>query len=154
MRNLKCSVSCTKELPSQSYQHLPSFSVSIRLSCTRSCSDWSACFGAILYCLSGDTNHFAVRIAQQAEVLYSDARKRLQPDNAPLAKALGRPMAAHLTAKAALLGALTWRHQAAAAAADDQCGAQIACLQVWHCWSVPPSQWPQSCDTLVSPHHC
>lgn len=37
---------------------------------------------------------------------------------------------AHLAAKAALLGGLSWQHQAKAAAADDQCGTAVACLQV------------------------
>lgn len=37
---------------------------------------------------------------------------------------------AHLEAKAALLGGVSWQQQAKAAEADDQCGTAVACLQV------------------------
>mmetsp|Transcript_6019 Transcript_6019/g.17233 ORF Transcript_6019/g.17233 Transcript_6019/m.17233 type:complete len:390 (-) Transcript_6019:378-1547(-) len=77
----------------------------------------------------GKSPALLARIALQAHTMYADTRKRLDPDSSPLAKVMGKPLAAHLAAKAALLGALSWRHSAAAAEADDQCGTRLACLQ-------------------------
>ncbi len=48
------------------------------------------------------------RIARQASAMYADAAKRLTPDSAPLARAMGRPTGAHVAAKAALLSGLSW----------------------------------------------
>lgn len=47
-----------------------------------------------------------------------------------LKRELGKPMAAHLGIKAGLYAAYTLQHQAAVFIADDECGQQIACLQV------------------------
>jgi hypothetical protein len=47
-----------------------------------------------------------------------------------LQRELGKPMAAHLGIKAGLYAAYTLLHQAAVFIADDECGQQIACLQV------------------------
>lgn len=47
-----------------------------------------------------------------------------------LKRELGKPMAAHLGIKAGLYTGLTLTHQAAVFIEDDECGQQIACLQV------------------------
>jgi hypothetical protein len=52
---------------------------------------------------------------------------RLPPQ---LQRELGKPMAAHLSIKAGLYASYTLLHQAAVFIADDECGQQIACLQV------------------------
>ena len=68
-----------------------------------------------------------VTTTQVAEYYGGITGLRLPPQ---LQRELGKPMAAHLGIKAGLYAAYTLLHQAAVFIADDECGQQIACLQV------------------------
>ena len=54
----------------------------------------------------------------------------MAPLSDALRRNLGRPMEVHLAAKGHMFEALSLRHQADGFIAEDECGKQIACLQV------------------------
>lgn len=68
------------------------------------------------------------RISREVAVKY--AQVVAAPLSDSLRRSLGKPWAAHIASKAALFEALTRQHQADVFIADDECGQQIACLQV------------------------
>lgn len=61
-------------------------------------------------------------------VFYAEVAAAQLPDG--LRRSLGKSWAAHVKTKAALFDALTRQHQAEVFIADDECGSQIACLEV------------------------
>ena len=67
-------------------------------------------------------------MSRQVAEMYRDITSLQLPDQ--LRRELGKPMAAHLSIKAGLYAATTLLHQADVFIADDECGQQIACLQV------------------------
>lgn len=68
------------------------------------------------------------RIGQEVSAKYAEVAAA--PLSEGLRRSLGKPWAAHIACKAALFDALTRQHQAQVFIADDECGQQIACLQV------------------------
>lgn len=78
--------------------------------------------------LANDINRAGKLLAMQVAEQYRDITGMQLSDQ--LRRELGKPMAAHLSIKGALYRGLTLSHQAAVFIADDECGEQIACLQV------------------------
>lgn len=78
--------------------------------------------------LDGKSPALLSRIALQAQGMYADAHTRIGAES-QLLRAIGKPLAAHLSVKGALMGGISWKHLAAAAEADDDCGRRIACLR-------------------------
>ena len=78
--------------------------------------------------LKGSAEHTLPPPAPQVAEYYGGITGLQLP--AQLQRELGKPMAAHLGIKAGLYASYTLLHQAAVFIADDECGQQIACLQV------------------------